>query len=176
MSFRKAIPNLVSLLRAVLAPFITLFAIRQKWLLALGVFTVSIASDWLDGWLAEKLDAKSKLGRVYLESGCDLIMTVGALAGLLFTGVIPWWILWPFLAVAALIWPVVVFVPETRRIRRICNGVCPLYYLAVSFFLLVMYCVKALGLGLWILCLIAVAVSIGLTKRHRLMVWLHREK
>ena len=170
MSFRKAIPNLVSLPRALLAPFVMILAIRQEWILALGVLAVSITSDWLDGWLAVKLRAKSEFGRIYLETGCDLIMTIRALGGLLFAGVIPWWPLWPLVAVAVLIWPVVVFIPERKRLRRICSSACPLYYLTVIMSVLGIYCVKALGV--WALCLFFLAIPAVLAKRHRLMSWL----
>lgn len=66
----KWLPNAVSISRLALAPLIGYLIWRglsvgmanQELRWAFGLFVVSALTDWLDGYLARKLDAKSELG------------------------------------------------------------------------------------------------------------------
>jgi phosphatidylglycerophosphate synthase len=66
----KWLPNAVSIARLCLSPLIAWLIWegmssgegRGMLMLAFWLFTVSALTDWLDGWLARTLDAKSELG------------------------------------------------------------------------------------------------------------------
>ena len=75
-------PNRISLLRlALVAPFVVLLARHQQWpwrrYAALGVFIVMALSDLLDGLLAERLNAKTRLGAL-LDPLADKILMLCA--------------------------------------------------------------------------------------------------
>ncbi len=83
----KALPNLLSALRLLLAPTMVGAAAAtgsRRWFLIL--FGLSLLTDALDGFLARRLHAESDLGR-RLDSWADYVMTAAAVAAI--------WLLWP---------------------------------------------------------------------------------
>ena len=87
------LPNLVTLLRIVLIPLIVaVFYLPDAWLDAGGrnvaataIFVVAALSDWLDGWLARKLNQMSAFG-AFFDPVADKLVVVGALIVLLTLG------------------------------------------------------------------------------------------
>ena len=95
----KKLPNLLSILRLILAPVM----VAQAWLTGsrpwfLGLFGAALLTDALDGFLARRLHAESDLGR-RLDSWGDYALTATAVAGicLLWPGVVltewPWFVI-----------------------------------------------------------------------------------
>ncbi len=79
------IPNRLTLLRIALIPlFVVLFWMPFEWtnLLAAGVFLLAAITDWLDGYLARKLDQASNLG-AFLDPVADKLIVAVALILLL---------------------------------------------------------------------------------------------
>jgi cardiolipin synthase len=84
-------PNLVTLLRVVLIPLIVaVFYLPDDWLSAYGknvaataIFIVAAVTDWLDGYLARKLDQMSAFG-AFFDPVADKLVVVGALVILLY--------------------------------------------------------------------------------------------
>ena len=70
------IPNSLTLLRIALIPvFVLVFYLNipyANWV-ACGVFVVAAITDWLDGYLARKLNQTSKLG-AFLDPVADKLM------------------------------------------------------------------------------------------------------
>ncbi|HUN67491.1 MAG TPA: CDP-diacylglycerol--glycerol-3-phosphate 3-phosphatidyltransferase [Burkholderiales bacterium] len=96
MPFRSVtltLPNLVTLLRILLIPLIVgIFYVPDAWLTdegkniaATAVFIVAAASDWLDGYLARKLNQMSAFG-AFLDPVADKLVVIGALVVLLKLG------------------------------------------------------------------------------------------
>jgi CDP-diacylglycerol--glycerol-3-phosphate 3-phosphatidyltransferase len=87
------LPNLVTLLRIVLIPLIVaVFYLPDAWLsyegkniAATGTFIVAAISDWLDGYLARKLNQMSAFG-AFFDPVADKLVVVGALIVLLTLG------------------------------------------------------------------------------------------
>ena len=87
------IPNLVTLSRIVLIPLIVaLYYLPDSWLSDYGkntaatvVFILAAATDWLDGYLARKLNQMSAFG-AFLDPVADKLIVVGALIMLLQLG------------------------------------------------------------------------------------------
>jgi len=87
------LPNLVTVLRILLIPLIVgVFYVPDTWLsyeakniTATAVFIVAAISDWLDGYLARKLNQMSAFG-AFLDPVADKLVVVGALIVLLKLG------------------------------------------------------------------------------------------
>jgi len=85
------VPNLLSALRLFLVPvFLWLILIDQN-LLAFAVLAFSSFTDWLDGYLARKLNQMSRLGQL-LDPAADRLFILASLLGLAITNQVPWWL------------------------------------------------------------------------------------
>ena len=75
------VPNLVTWIRILLIPlFVGIFyvSVPGQNLLATIIFTVAAVTDWLDGWLARKLNQASAFG-AFLDPVADKLMVAAAL-------------------------------------------------------------------------------------------------
>jgi cardiolipin synthase (CMP-forming) len=80
------IPNLLTWLRILLIPlFVGIFYFEKSWvsapnqnLVATIIFTAAAITDWLDGWLARKLNQTSAFG-AFLDPVADKLMVAAAL-------------------------------------------------------------------------------------------------
>lgn len=75
------IPNLITVLRVVLIPiFIVLFYMPFDWSFtaASSVFAIAAATDWLDGYLARRLEQSTPFG-AFLDPVADKLMVAVAL-------------------------------------------------------------------------------------------------
>jgi CDP-diacylglycerol--glycerol-3-phosphate 3-phosphatidyltransferase/cardiolipin synthase len=80
------IPNLLTWLRILLIPlFVGVFYFEKSWvsvpnqnLVATVIFTAAAVTDWLDGWLARKLNQTSAFG-AFLDPVADKLMVAAAL-------------------------------------------------------------------------------------------------
>lgn len=79
-------PNLLTWLRILLIPlFVGVFYFEKSWvsgsaqnLVATVIFVLAALTDWLDGWLARKLDQTSAFG-AFLDPVADKLMVAAAL-------------------------------------------------------------------------------------------------
>jgi CDP-diacylglycerol--glycerol-3-phosphate 3-phosphatidyltransferase/cardiolipin synthase len=80
------LPNLLTWLRIMLIPlFVGIFYFKESWvsepnqnLVATVIFTAAAITDWLDGWLARKLNQTSAFG-AFLDPVADKLMVAAAL-------------------------------------------------------------------------------------------------
>lgn len=87
------LPNLLTWLRIVLIPlFVGIFYFEVSWvsapnqnLVATSIFTAAAITDWLDGWLARKLNQMSAFG-AFLDPVADKLMVAAALITLVQLG------------------------------------------------------------------------------------------
>jgi cardiolipin synthase len=87
------IPNLVSLARLALIPvFVWLIAIDEYGWAGI-LFAVIGATDWIDGYLARRLDQVTEVGKL-LDPVADRLAVAVAVVGGLVTGVLPAWFAW----------------------------------------------------------------------------------
>ena len=89
----KHVPNLITALRLILVPVVwRLFWQGQyDWGLAIGV--VATASDAIDGWVARKFSATSKIGAL-MDPVADKLLVAGTYFILGYRLEIPNWIVW----------------------------------------------------------------------------------
>ena len=87
------LPNLLTWLRIVLIPlFVGIFYFEKSWvsvpnqnLVATIIFTAAAITDWLDGWLARRLNQTSAFG-AFLDPVADKLMVAAALIVLIQLG------------------------------------------------------------------------------------------
>ena len=74
-------PNIVTLIRIILIPlFILVYYLPFAWahILTMVLFVLAAVTDWLDGYLARKLDQASPFG-AFLDPVADKLMVIAAL-------------------------------------------------------------------------------------------------
>lgn len=86
------VPNVLSMARLALVPVFAVLITTGQDVWALVVLAVSGVSDWLDGYLARRLDQVTKLGQL-LDPAADRLFIVVTLVGLAWRGVVPLWVL-----------------------------------------------------------------------------------
>jgi len=103
------IPNLISIVRLAGVPvFLWLVLGPQADGWALGVLLLSGVSDWLDGYLARRLNQTSTLGQV-LDPVADRLYILAVVFGLAWRDIIPWWLAALLPARDLLLWILVPF-------------------------------------------------------------------
>jgi cardiolipin synthase len=85
------IPNLLSFLRIALVPVFLWLLLNEMFLSAIFVLMVAGVTDFLDGYIARKLNQITKLGKV-LDPVADRLYIFATLLALSVTGNIPWWL------------------------------------------------------------------------------------
>jgi cardiolipin synthase len=87
------VPNLITMSRIILIPLVIgLYYLPSEWLslenknlAATAVFILAAVTDWLDGYMARKLNQMSAFG-AFLDPVADKLIVVGALVVLLYLG------------------------------------------------------------------------------------------
>jgi cardiolipin synthase len=86
------IPNLLSFARLLGVPvFLWLILGPQADVAAFILLAVAGASDWVDGYLARRLNQRSELG-ILLDPLADRLYIAATLVGLALRSIIPWWL------------------------------------------------------------------------------------
>lgn len=170
----KWIPNIFSLSRVIIAPFIVLNATHNKWNLALIFLIIGAATDLFDGALAKKLNAQSKIGAKIIDPLGDLFLTVGAVGGLVLTQSISWLFAISLAIIAAIAYLGTMAIAKPKPLKRFCVGFVPFYNIAIMIAVTATYAAKAFGTqALWLLIPAALLGIYAIkTKQHRLRAWL----
>ena len=87
------LPNLLSLLRILLVPFlmvVLLTEVEGKEWIGLTLFLIAAATDFLDGFIARKRQQVTRLGQL-LDPAADKILTASAFVALVGLGLAPAW-------------------------------------------------------------------------------------
>lgn len=88
----KYVPNILTMARFVLIPFIIYFILTDNYILAFLFLTISGITDILDGYIARKYNLISNFGKL-IDPLADKSTQVAILATLAFKNIIPLWIL-----------------------------------------------------------------------------------
>jgi cardiolipin synthase (CMP-forming) len=87
----KHLPNLLTAARLVLAPYLFLLMFRHQYHTIIPLFIIIGVTDVVDGFLARRLHAGSRLG-AYLDPIADKILLSGTFLVLALTGAIESWL------------------------------------------------------------------------------------
>jgi cardiolipin synthase len=85
------LPNLFTLARMALVPFILFELVNRQPAAALALFAIAAATDVVDGYLARHLHTVTKAG-AYLDPIADKILLSGIYLALAAIGSFPWWL------------------------------------------------------------------------------------
>lgn len=88
----KYIPNMLTILRLLLIPFIIFNIFAGNYILAFILFTFSACTDIADGYIARKFNLISNLGKL-LDPLADKLTQLSILTSLVINNMIPFWIL-----------------------------------------------------------------------------------
>lgn len=137
------VPNVLSLVRlAALPVFLWLVLGPEADWWALGLLAASGVTDYLDGYLARRLDQRSSLGEL-LDPIADRLYILAVVVGLALRDVVPWWIALILPLRDVLLWGLVPFL-RTRGYSAL-----PVHFLgkAATFNLLYAFPLLLLGDG-----------------------------
>ena len=135
------IPNIISMVRLAGVPlFLWLVIGPEADVWALVVLMVSGFTDWLDGYLARRLNQMSKLGEI-LDPVADRLYILAAVIGLLYRDIMPLWVAILVPLRDALLWVLVPFL-RTRGYSAL-----PVHYLGKAATAGLMYSFPLLFLG-----------------------------
>ncbi|MHB2166235.1 CDP-alcohol phosphatidyltransferase family protein [Alsobacter sp. R-9] len=85
------LPNIITIGRLFLVPFVVAMIARQNWQLAFFAFVLAGVSDAIDGYIARRFDMRSELG-AYLDPLADKALLVSIYVTLAIVGVLPSWL------------------------------------------------------------------------------------
>lgn len=88
----KHIPNILTVLRFLLIPFIVYYIIVDQYLLAFIFLTISGLTDVLDGFIARKFNFITNFGKL-IDPLADKTTQIAVLLTLAFKDIIPFWII-----------------------------------------------------------------------------------
>lgn len=88
----KHIPNILTIIRFLLIPFILLNIFIGNYILAFAFFTISGITDIADGFIARKFNLISNFGKL-MDPLADKLTQIATLTSLVIVNIIPLWIL-----------------------------------------------------------------------------------
>jgi CDP-diacylglycerol--glycerol-3-phosphate 3-phosphatidyltransferase/cardiolipin synthase len=92
MKLLKQIPSILSSLRIILALALFYTYLNEMVITSIVIFITALYTDYLDGYLARKLDAATNYG-AYLDTVADFILIVTVFLAFIITGIYPYWVL-----------------------------------------------------------------------------------
>ena len=88
----KHVPNILTITRFLLIPFIVYFIFTEQFILAFAFFTISGITDVADGFIARKFSLVSNFGKL-MDPLADKLTQIATLGSLALANIIPLWIL-----------------------------------------------------------------------------------
>ena len=88
----KHIPNILTIIRFLLIPFIVFFIFTEQFIMAFIFFTISGITDVADGFIARKFNLITNFGKL-MDPLADKLTQIATLTSLVIVNIIPLWIL-----------------------------------------------------------------------------------
>lgn len=88
----KQIPNILTIIRFILIPFIVISIFQRDYISGIILFTISGATDVLDGFIARKFNLISNFGKL-MDPLADKLTQIAVLTSITLVRIIPVWIL-----------------------------------------------------------------------------------
>jgi cardiolipin synthase (CMP-forming) len=87
------LPNFLTLVRLILAPFVVREIVAGNHVFALELFAIAAVTDILDGAAARRFHIESRAG-AYLDPIADKVLMSGVFLALAWSGTVPWWLVY----------------------------------------------------------------------------------
>ena len=155
----KWVPNAVSMLRGVLSIVLFVCALRHYWL---ATAVIAVVAFWTAGWLAYRLRAASDLGGKFIDPANDTLLSVALVAGLFFTGIIGWSVIWFLAAMTVAIWVPIILLNDRWWRARFMN-LSQYYYVAVVVLFVGIFLYGAVGRAAGGLIIPALFAGVGVS-------------
>jgi len=88
----KHIPNILTVIRFILIPFIIIFTLKENYILSMVFLTLSGITDILDGYIARKYNFITDIGKL-LDPLADKLTQISILVVLTIQSLVPIWVL-----------------------------------------------------------------------------------
>lgn len=88
---KENIPNILTIIRFILIPFIYMSVLSGQFLTAIIIFTISALTDILDGYIARKYNYITDIGKL-IDPLADKLTQLSLLLSLAILKILPWWI------------------------------------------------------------------------------------
>lgn len=88
---KENIPNILTIIRFILIPFIYISVLNENFFIALIIFTISAFTDILDGYIARKYNYITDIGKL-IDPLADKLTLVSLLLSLSILKILDWWI------------------------------------------------------------------------------------
>ena len=88
---KENIPNILTIIRFILIPFIYMSVLTKHYLTALIIFTISALTDVLDGYIARKFNYITDIGKL-IDPLADKLTQISLLLSLTLLKILPLWI------------------------------------------------------------------------------------
>ena len=88
---KENIPNILTIIRFILIPFIYISVLSKHFLTALIIFSISALTDVLDGYIARKYNYITDIGKL-IDPLADKLTQLSLLLSLAILKILPWWI------------------------------------------------------------------------------------
>ena len=85
------IPNILTIFRFILVPFILYFYVRREFGLAFWLFCLAGLTDFFDGLIARKFESRTPFG-AKLDPAADKFLMAASYITLAILGSLPWWL------------------------------------------------------------------------------------
>lgn len=117
--FRAQVPNLLTLLRVLLAPLVAVLVFTadddvSHWI-TLAVFLIAASTDGIDGWFARRFHVTSRLG-AFIDPVADKLLIMGAFGALVAIEALPLAVFIVVVAREALVTLLRLWLMKTRQI------------------------------------------------------------
>lgn len=86
------VPNLISVIRLCLVPVYFVLLLNGYDIMATFLFALAAGTDWIDGQIARRTNAVTRLGQL-LDPAVDRVLMLAGVAGLFIVGRLPLWII-----------------------------------------------------------------------------------
>lgn len=167
-SHLRWLPNALTLSRAILALAAFTLALQNNWDSALWFLLAALATDFLDGLAAKKLQAITAFGEQF-DALTDSFVVVMGLLSLGFTGHLSWWVILTILAAGFAVGSDRFFKQPVWTGRALLAVAC-LFIAWVG----IVWSYASLAFGwswLYVALTILVLAGCGILKRHRIAAW-----
>ena len=88
---KENIPNILTIIRFILIPFIFTSVVNEDFLATIVIFTISAITDVLDGYIARKYNYITDIGKL-IDPLADKLTQMSLLLSLAILKILPWWI------------------------------------------------------------------------------------